>query len=169
LHYTLARIADFVATGAPGDTQIPPGGHIPTEPTYLELAGFASGPYEIEHIWADKPERHPEFIHSFDFAQHRNLIGDLLLLPKGFNASFGALPYSQKVGKYIGKNLLAESLTPSPYSNNPYFRRFLDATGLPFMPYDDFTRESIIERTSLYRQIASIIWNPDDLLRVIAS
>jgi len=166
LHYTLARISDFVASGAPGDPQITPNGRIPAQPGYLELAGFTAGPYEIEHIWADKAEQHPEFAHPYDFAQHRNLVGDLLLLPKGFNASFGALPYADKVGKYVGKNLLAESLSEAPYTNNPYFRRFLDTTGLPFKPYQQFTRDSIIERTELYRQIAAILWNPQDILDV---
>jgi len=164
LHYTLARLSDFVAAGAADDPQIAQGGHIPTQPTYLELAGFSHGPYEIEHIWADKPDRHPEFAHPYDFAQHRNLVGDLLLLPKGFNASFGALPYEEKVGMYVDKNLLAASLTPAPYDHNPYFERFLQSTGLPFKPYEHFTRESIVERTDLYRRMASLIWNPNDLL-----
>lgn len=47
--------------------------------------------YEIEHIWADHPQRHTnEFSHPSDLAEHRNRIGGLLLLPKSFNASYVA-------------------------------------------------------------------------------
>ncbi|MDR2381112.1 MAG: DUF262 domain-containing protein, partial [Bifidobacteriaceae bacterium] len=53
LHYTLARLTDFVAAG---DPRLGPGGRIPTEPSYLELIGEVTGPYEVEHIWANKPE-----------------------------------------------------------------------------------------------------------------
>ncbi|MBK7760321.1 MAG: DUF1524 domain-containing protein, partial [Deltaproteobacteria bacterium] len=46
--------------------------------------------YEVEHIWANRPERHSdEFPQSSDFQDVRNHIGGLLLLPKSFNASYG--------------------------------------------------------------------------------
>ena len=41
-------------------------------------------PYEIEHIWADKFERHKdEFEQIVDFRRWRNKIGALILIPKG--------------------------------------------------------------------------------------
>jgi Protein of unknown function (DUF1524) len=44
--------------------------------------------YEVEHIWANKPERHTaDFAQPADFLEYRNRIGGLLLLPKDFNAS----------------------------------------------------------------------------------
>jgi hypothetical protein len=53
--------------------------------------------YEIEHIWADHPERHTnEFNHPNDFYDYRSRIGGLLLLPKSFNVSYGDLPYTEK-------------------------------------------------------------------------
>ncbi len=46
--------------------------------------------YEIEHIWANQPERHKdEFAHPSEFRDYRNRIGGLLLLPKKFNAAYG--------------------------------------------------------------------------------
>ncbi|MGI8815666.1 MAG: hypothetical protein ACR2G2_10455 [Pseudonocardia sp.] len=48
----------------------------------------ATGPSrcEVEHIWANHAERHTdEFAHAADFAEYRNRIGGLLLLPKSFN------------------------------------------------------------------------------------
>ncbi len=43
-------------------------------------------------------ERHDdEFAHPSEFAEYRNRIGGLLLLPKSFNASYGDLPYEEKL------------------------------------------------------------------------
>lgn len=121
--------------------------------------------YEVEHIWANHPRRHSdEFEHAADFADHRNLIGDLLLLPKKFNASYGDMPYERKLKHYNAQNLLARSLNSECYKNNPGFRQFLDRTGLPFTSYDDFTAQAVLDRGALYSRVAQHIWNPDDLL-----
>ncbi len=123
-------------------------------------------PYEVEHIWADRPERHTnEFGHPRDFADYRNRIGGLLLLPKSFNASYGDLPYEQKLPHYDSQNLLARSLYPKCYDNNPRFMRFVQSSGLPFQPYTQFRKAELDARSALYRQIAERVWNPDDLLR----
>jgi len=79
-------------------------------------------PFEIEHIWADKYERHiDEFATEREFAEYRNHIGGLLLLPRGFNQSFGDKPYAEKLEAYFGQNLLAKSLNEQCYHNNPSF------------------------------------------------
>ena len=52
-------------------------------------------PFEIEHIWANHPEFHPEFDSEQAFADQRNKFGALLLLPRSFNASYGDKPYSE--------------------------------------------------------------------------
>ena len=37
-------------------------------------------PFEVEHVWAKKPERHTdEFLDARDFEDYRNRIGGLLL------------------------------------------------------------------------------------------
>lgn len=156
LHRTLARITDFVGIGS-------------GEPSrYLEYTGaLGDVRYEIEHVLANHPERHvDEFPHPADFAEHRHLVGGLLLLPKSFNASFGDAPYRKKVKHYLSQNLLARSLHPQCYENNPGFVRFVEESGLPFRPYDEFSGEAILERGDLYRQIAEQVWDPDELLRV---
>ncbi len=64
---------------------------------YLDYVSEGKTRYEVEHIWADHPERHTdEFGHPADFAEHRNRIGGLLLLPKSFNASYGDLTYAEE-------------------------------------------------------------------------
>lgn len=130
---------------------------------YLEYINRKSR-YEIEHIWADKPERHQdEFTTAEEFDQHRNLIGGLLLLPKSFNASYGALRYEEKLPHYYGQNLLAQSLNEQAYSHNPGFLRFIQNSGLSFHPYTCFKKSHMLERQSLYQELAEKIWNPDHI------
>jgi uncharacterized protein with ParB-like and HNH nuclease domain len=123
-------------------------------------------PYEVEHIWANKFERHKdEFTNEFEFAEHRNSLGDLLLLPKSFNASYGALPFDSKVDLYFGQNGLAQSLSSLAYANNPNFLAKMEAHSLPFRSFDkgEFTKDAISKRQELYVKIASIIWAPSAL------
>lgn len=122
-------------------------------------------PFEVEHVWADKYERHrEEFDNPHDFAVHRNGFGGLLLLPKDFNASFGSAEYREKLPDYFGQNLLAASLNPSAYHHNPSFVGFVERTGLPFRPYrEGFTKRDIDERQDLYTQICEQVWSPSRL------
>ena len=126
--------------------------------------------YEVEHIWADHPERHSaEFSHPADFAEHRNRIGGLLLLPKSFNASYGDLTYVDKLPHYNTQNLLARSLHPQCYDHNPGFLRFREQSGLPFAALPEFNKVDLEGRSQLYRQIAERIWNPADLLKGVTT
>lgn len=153
LHRLIARITDYVEVQSGANS------------TYLQMTSGSPVKYEIEHIWANHPRRHlAEFEHTADFADHRNLIGDLLLLPKKFNASYGDMTYKKKLPHYNSQNLLARSLDTQCYQNNPGFLQFINRTGLPFSSYDEFTAQSILDRGKLYEQIAEHIWNPDDLL-----
>jgi uncharacterized protein with ParB-like and HNH nuclease domain len=122
-------------------------------------------PFEVEHIWANKYERHlDEFDNPHDFSDHRDRFGDLLLLPKDFNASYGARTYLEKLPHYFGQNLLAASLSPLAYEKNPSFLKFIGETGLPFRPYPEgFTKGDIEERQDLYRQVCELVWSPEAL------
>ncbi len=154
LHRILARFIEYVETqsGQPSH--------------YLDYVSEGKGRYEVEHIWADHSERHTdEFAHHNDFAEYRNRIGGLLLLPKNFNGSYGDMTYEKKLPHYDSHNLLARSLHPQCYEHNPGFVRFVRESGLPFKPYSEFKKADFEERGDLYRQLAERIWNPDDLLR----
>lgn len=119
-------------------------------------------PFEVEHIWANDFDRHNhEFESKYDFQEHRNKIGGLLLLPKSFNASYGDMPYEAKVEHYNHQNPLARSLHPLAYERNPTFLKLCSDHDLAFKPYPStFTRADIDERQELYRDLARIIWNP---------
>jgi hypothetical protein len=118
-------------------------------------------PFEIEHIWANHPELHPDLLGDQAFADQRNKIGGLLLLPKDFNASYGDMPYSKKLPHYFGQNALARSLHERCYANNPTFLRLVSDFGLPFEPVmADFTAISSAKRQELYQRMCEIIWDP---------
>jgi hypothetical protein len=154
LHRMLARLTDFVETGAGQSSR------------YLEYINTGGSRYEVEHIWANHSERHADELPSPpDFAEYRNRLGGLLLLPKSFNASYGDLPYEQKLPHYNTQNLLARSLHPQCYDHNPGFLRFIQDAGLPFRPHEQFRKADLDERTELYRHIAERVWDPGDLLR----
>jgi hypothetical protein len=156
LHRLLARLTDYVETES----------GLPSR--YTDFVREGRTRFEIEHIWADRPERHvDEFSHPADFSEYRNRIGGLLLLPRKFNASYGDLEYTEKLKHYNSQNLLARSLHPQCYQHNPGFVEFVKRSGLPFKPYLEFKKADIEERGLLYQKIAERIWNPDDLLREV--
>ncbi len=108
------------------------------------------------------------FTHQNDFREYRNYLGGLLLLPKRFNASYGALPYKEKIEHYNTQNLLARSLHPLSYEHNSGFTQFIERSGLAFRPHAQFKKDDLDERHDLYRKIAQQIWNPSLLLKEIS-
>lgn len=153
IHEILARITDHIERASGMQSR------------YEEYV-LSSGKnrYEIEHIWANKPERHiEEFANAADFAEYRNRIGGLLLLPKSFNASFGDLPYQEKLQHYNTQNLLARSLHEQCYEHNPGFLSYIRSGILSFKHHTQFLKEDLDARQKLYQQIAEEIWNPSML------
>lgn len=119
-------------------------------------------PYEIEHIWANDYDSHKnEFNQISDFEVFRNRIGDLVLLPKGTNQSYGDKPYTDKHQHYVKENLLVKSLTPLAYMNNPNFTNMIKLTELQFKAHTDFKKHDIEERQSLYQAICEMIWSTE--------
>jgi hypothetical protein len=158
IHRLLARLTDYVETRSGQASR------------YAEYAQRGKKGYEIEHVWADHPERHrDEFGHPSEFQEYRNRIGGLLLLPKSFNASYGDLPYADKRGHYAGQNMLARSLHESAYDHNPGFKRFIAESGLPFRAHAEFRKADLDARQALYQQLAERIWSPERLAREAAS
>jgi hypothetical protein len=149
VHRMLARMTQYIEMGSG------------KPPRYIEYAQRGRGGYEIEHIWANHPERHTdEFSHPSDFLDYRRRIGCLVLLPKSFNASYSDMPYVQKRPHYLSQNLLAASLHEQTYDHNPGFRAFLEQSGLPFQPHGEFGRADLERRQELYRLIARQVWDP---------
>lgn len=154
IRYLLARLTSWI------EDECEMGMHFPS---YVDRDLKDS--FEVEHIWANHYERHAhEFSNPHEFDEHRNRVGDLLLLPKSFNQSFGDKKYEDKLPHYFGQNLLARSLSPTAYQNHPKFLALLGRTGLPFKPYPDgFDSGDIDERQDLYRQLCEQVWDPEAL------
>ncbi len=158
IHRLLARITDYLETRSGMASR------------YAEYAQRGRKGYEIEHVWADHPERHTdEFAHPSEFQEYRNRIGGLLLLPKSFNASYGDLPYTEKREHYVGQNLVARSLHARAYEHNPGFKRFMEASGLPFRTHAEFKKADLDARQVLYQRLAEQIWSPGRVVQEAAS
>ena len=145
----LARLTDFVE-----------------QQSGIEAIGFpaySASRFEIEHVIANHYERHPEYSSEEEFHRVRNRLGALVLLPKGFNASFQDQPYREKVEHYTGQNLLARSLHTLCYQNNPGFLAFKQRSGFAFEPIADFDQTAVEERQVLYQTLAETIWSVDRL------
>jgi uncharacterized protein with ParB-like and HNH nuclease domain len=149
----LARITDHVEHESDQPSQ------------YLDyISGRGKKRYEIEHIWSDHPEKYGhEFPNPTDFADYRNRVGGLLLLPKSFNASFGDMDYEDKLEHYFGQNLLAKSLHPKCYDHNPRFIWYVKRSKLPFNSHPHFEKADLDARQELYQKIVEEIWSTDRL------
>lgn len=158
IHRLLARMTDYIETRSGLASR------------YVEYAKRGRNGYEVEHVWANHPERHKnEFDHPSEFQEYRHRIGGLLLLPKSFNASYGDLKYADKRGHYRGQNLLAKSLHEDAYERNPGFKRFIEDSELPFRAHGEFKKADLDARQALYQQIAERIWTPERLAQEAAS
>jgi hypothetical protein len=158
IHRLLARMTDYVESRSGQASR------------YAEYVQGGIKGYEIEHIWANHPERHTdEFAHPSDFQEYRSRIGDLLLLPKSFNASYGDLGYAQKREHYVGQNLLARSLHERAYDHNPGFLHFVEESSLPFRAHSQFRKADLDARQELYQKLAEQIWSPDRIAQEAGS
>jgi uncharacterized protein with ParB-like and HNH nuclease domain len=149
----LARLTDYVEAGS---------GQASNYLAYTATDG--RNRFEVEHIWADKFERHTaEFQNVQEFRSFRNRIGGLLLLPKSFNASYNALPYEEKLPYYLRENWLAASLHPTFYQRNPGFQKFCEDEKLCFEAHPGFSKADQDKRLRLYQALCDRIWNPTRL------
>ncbi|KMS92202.1 GmrSD restriction endonuclease domain-containing protein [Prauserella rugosa] len=157
VRYLLARITAFVETDC--------------EQQRTELEEFlryvaGEKPFEIEHIWANKFERHQSEVKTeSEFRSIRNRLGGLILLPKSDNASFNADTYPEKLPHYFRQNMLAKSLNKDSYKRFPSYNKFRKRHQLEKLMghYDEFTASSIKERQQLYIRLCEIVWDPEKL------
>jgi uncharacterized protein with ParB-like and HNH nuclease domain len=146
--FLLSRITGFIEQQSGASTNFT---------TYFHSPG--TKPYEVEHIWANKFDEHrDEFEQQHEFDTYRNRIGDLVLLPKGTNQSYGAMTYEEKIEHYLKENLLVKSLHPKAYENNPNFIGMARKLGVAFTPHKAFAKADIDERQALIQSICEVIW-----------
>ena len=157
IRFLLARIIDWLEreSGITGGYEL-----------YTSEATDQSS-YNIEHILHSNCDH---FSHGFtgpdDFNNYRNKIGGLLLLPNNVNRILGDRSYEEKLESYDGVNILSSSLHRNFRNDikNSILIRKMKRQGISFESHDKFTKDEIDSRTSLYCDIAKLIWSPNRVL-----
>jgi hypothetical protein len=123
-----------------------------------DLDRSSSNRYDIEHVWPGQLDAYPDrFATREQAAEFRDRVGGLVLLPEKVNRSPQALPFEHKRDKHLADNLLAGSVHPAAYVNNPGFTRWIHEAGLRFKSYDDFTADALDERQALCLRLAQLV------------
>ncbi|WP_433293717.1 GmrSD restriction endonuclease domain-containing protein [Pseudonocardia sp. CA-142604] len=154
IHYLLARLTAYVEYEM---------GRPDTVEQYLSRERT----WQIEHVFANHPERHAAEVDGLTFRLARNRIGGLGLLPASDNASVRDLPFADKFTWYRRHNALLAVLAPGYEQRNPALRRLRTSHGLdgalrgfrsstPMMGVLDV-------RTDLYTRLARRLWDPVSL------
>jgi len=124
----------------------------------------AKNPFDIEHIWPDDFEAvKMQFASEAEFVELRNHVASLLLLPADVNRSLQAKPFDQKRQHYAKQNFYAASLDTSAYEHQPQFRQFAATHGLPFRPFETFTKTEQLARRELVAALVELVWAPQRL------
>jgi hypothetical protein len=154
IHYLLARLTAYVEheMGRPDSVQ-----------QYLSRERT----WQIEHVFANHPERHAAEVDGLTFRLARNRIGGLGLLPASDNASVRDLPFAEKITWYRRHTTLLAVLAPGHEQRNPALRRLRTSHGLDgvlrgFRPSTPMM-EVLDARAELYTRLAQRVWNPADL------
>jgi hypothetical protein len=120
--------------------------------------------FDIEHLLCEKydtsklPISHG-FSDAKDYAESRNLLGALVLLPRGRNRSLQGLAYHEKLDAYSTENILCQSLGKNLYLNNPNVKAYLvQNKELKMVAIDQFSKANIAERAGLYIELSKLIW-----------
>jgi hypothetical protein len=150
VRYLLARITAFAQTGW-------------NEPDLTVDYLSPDRSWHIEHIFADKHERHPDITDPVDFHLLRSRIGVLGLLKGTVNTSVKDKPLSEKIEVYRSENLLLRCLHSAYHLNNKPIRMFAERYGLkqhlrPLASNTDL-RAAVIVRGELYRSLCAAIWD----------
>lgn len=146
IKHLLSRISSFVDR------------EIEANNDYSKYNGSKGNAFEIEHIWADKFERHKdEFDQISEFEEWRNSIGALILLPHRDNQSLKDHNYEKKLPHYLKQNAYAASLNEGFYENNPRFNNIKEK--FKFKHHHEFKKKDISDRILLVKRICEEIWN----------
>lgn len=151
VRYLLARLTEFAETerGAP------------------DLVADYLGPerkWQVEHIFANKPERHPDILESVEFRLLRNRLGVLGLLPATVNQSLQDVDLPAKVEVYRSENLLLRCLHRGFQQNQKPIRMLIQKYDLAghmcALSGTGGIRAAVELRQELYRRLFCRVWEP---------
>jgi hypothetical protein len=151
VRYLLARITAYVSEGL-------------GKPNEIERYLDADRSWQIEHIFADHAERHPEITDPLVFRALRNRLGVLVLLPRRDNNSINDLPYAEKIKTYSRQNDLAAILNQDHQGRNPTLRDFMKRADIESL-FRSFSPQIKLQdittiRQELYLRLCRQIWDP---------
>ena len=157
LRYFLARIEAFIVEQLGYNLQ---------DSLYNYVRGTGKGnAYHIEHVLARNTESRDLFKDSNGqpdealFENERNRFGGLLLLKGLDNQSSNKEIYAKKLKTYTGSApYLAQTLVPDFYKSNSAMKKFIETSGLAFVPEPTFDRDSLERRSELLYEITKRIW-----------
>jgi hypothetical protein len=120
--------------------------------------------FDIEHLLKESfdPAALPA-AHGFgdakDYAETRNLIGALALLPRSRNRSLQDKPYRDKLVAYATENILAQTLCAALYQSNPNVAAYVQANPtVGLSAITDFAKADVAERSAMYVAVAKQAW-----------
>lgn len=120
--------------------------------------------FDIEHLLKDAydvtslPATHG-FNDAKDYAEQRNRIGALALLPRSRNRSLQDNSYGDKLAAYASENVLTQTLSDGFYKNNPAVTRYLaDNPKLVLIALPTFGKSEIAKRAEAYKFVAAQVW-----------
>jgi hypothetical protein len=120
--------------------------------------------FDIEHLLCKDydPNKLPTnhgFTDAKDYSISRDFIGALALLPRSRNRSLQDKSYNEKLKVYSTENILTQSLCSDFYENNPVLVEFKkNYQTIELNAVNNFNKNSINERASIYLEVAKIIW-----------
>lgn len=161
IKYLLARLTAYAMKGV---------GRIGDVDEYLS----DTHPYQIEHLFANKPGRHSsEISDQLRFRSLRNQLGGLVLLPASDNESLGAMPLEEKILRYGRQNVLVGVLNHDYHKNFKDLREFSKVNQIEafFRAFGEKSAmaDIIAVRQELYLRLCARIWGIDRLGVNVAS
>ncbi|SDT78928.1 GmrSD restriction endonuclease domain-containing protein [Actinoplanes derwentensis] len=154
VRYLLARLTAFAESqwGAPDLTT-----------AYLSL----DRGWDVEHIFANKHDRHPEISDPVEFRLLRNRLGLLGLLTKTVNRSLQDADLPAKVEVYRSENLLLRCLHRGFQQSQKPVRVLIQKYDLAHhmcaLPREGGIRAAVAQRQELYRRLFCEIWKLESL------
>lgn len=120
--------------------------------------------FDIEHLLKDTfdpatlPSTH-NFVDAKDYAEQRDSIGALTLLPRARNRSLQDKPYREKLVAYATENVLTQTLCEALYLNNPNVATYVqDNPASELTAIADFGKNHIEKRAAMYVSVAKKVW-----------
>lgn len=156
----LGRLADYLERGIDSTSAV-------GFKTYADRT-LDNRTFDIEHLISDqfaqvnemlRTAGKVEFATSSEFNSVRNNIGGLILLPRGRNRSMKDMMYTEKLERYSGENILAQTLCEQFYLNQPNYTRFREQTGVDCTAIPVIDKDNVITRANLYKTIAQKLWS----------